>query len=134
MYRNVSYGASSVSLIIILLLVQVWDDSLALVISLYCSCISLPMMFGLGSFFENYILIGKQSYPHFRNPTTQGLAALIMLIGAVTLLASVGAIIYYLESTALWAFVISAFIALGVTLVLQNNLANYLFKKEDENT
>lgn len=131
MMRNMSYGASGINLVIILLLVQVWNNSIELKISLYSSCISMPLMLCSGIIYEFYILSGKRSYEHYRDPLSKGIFSSLLLSGGISLLTSICAIVYFLDSSALWALGGSIIASFLIVSVFNHSLANKVFSENN---
>jgi len=97
MYRNLSYGAAGFLLIIIIMLVQVWEDSLALNVVLYSASIGLPIWFTSGTMYEFYILLGERSFAHYKSDGVQSVISLLFMIGGISIFISVSAILFYLN-------------------------------------
>ena len=65
--RNLSYGAAAACLAVLVSLTQSGATGVALQISVYAASIALPVWLLVGAVYENYIYLGKPSYPHLRS-------------------------------------------------------------------
>ena len=130
MYRNFSFGAGGMQLLILMLLAQIGSESKALTICLYSSVLGMPMWVALGWVFEYYILVGKKSYPHYKSTSGQAIFGIAYLIAGLSMLVSICSIMYQLDSTALWLFGVGVFVALTISINFHKSLANALFDKE----
>ena len=123
--RNISVGASGISLAIILLLLQVGVKGIYLEVSLTASAIGIPFWLGLASVFETYIFYGKSSYPHLRTDFSINIIALLMLSGSLCFITSITALIWHLSLFAVQCFGISVVIAIGLNYLLSDNLKRF---------
>ncbi len=133
MYRNLSYGAAGIHLLIIILLAQIWSESQALRVSLYSSALGMPIWLGLGGIYESYILLGRKSYSHFNSELGQSFYSFCYTIAGISLIISLCSIIYFLDHNALWYFGLGAAIMLFIVGSFHNSLAKTLFETEVEN-
>jgi hypothetical protein len=130
MYRNLYYGAAGIQLLIIILLVQVWDDSTALKLCLYSAAFGIPLWVCSGGLIEYYIFLGEQSYPHYKSKPGKVIFGSLYIISGISMVISIGSIMYSLNSMAVWIFGSSIVCVLGVYLIFNNSLANNLFKND----
>jgi cobalamin synthase len=132
MYRNLSYGAAGIQLIIIVLLVQVWKDSAVLSVTLYSAVAGIPLWVGLGGIYEYYILLGEQSYAHFQSKFAQTMIGFTFLLAGISILTSVGTIIYYLDNKAIFALAASVVAIIIIASLFHNSLEKALIQQEQE--
>ena len=132
MYRNLCFGAAGTSLLILLVIFQAAKESTAMDVAEIGAAIALPFWFSLGGLFEYYILIGPRSYSHYRKAFMEIYAPLVYLIGGVGLLSAVGGVLYQLQAVALYAFLTSVSVCLGISLVHHAGLAKAIFDIDDD--
>ena len=132
MYRTLSYSAAGISLILIALLAQIWKPSKALNLSLYCAAIALPFWILLGTIYEYYILLGKQSYGHYRSTNAQIFIFLGYLGGGVPLLIALGSLLYSVNSRSLTFFVLALVATLVIALAFTSSLTSFLKGNESD--
>ncbi|WNF48555.1 hypothetical protein RHP75_09145 [Pseudomonas sp. SG20056] len=130
MYRTLSYSGAGISLILIALLAQIWKPSKALNLTLYCSAIALPFWILLGTIYEYYILLGKQSYAHYRSTNAQIFIFLGYLGGGIPLLVALGSLLYFINSRSLTFFALALVATLAIAFAFTSSLTNFL--KENE--
>ena len=129
MYRNVSYGAAGILLLLIVLLAQISEGAKSLTICLYSSALGLPIWVCQGALYEYYILLGKRSYSHYRSSLGRAILGITFSLAGMSTLVSICSLLYYLDKTSLWIFFASLFTTVIVFYVFHCSLANIIFKK-----
>lgn len=131
MYRNLCFGAAGTSLLIVLVNFQTGEESLALSISQFGAATSLPIWTSLAGLFEYYVLIGPRSYPYYRKIVVKTYAPALFALGGVSVLASIGGILYQLQDFVLYAFIVSIVVSVVVAFQHHVGLAQAFF--DDQN-
>lgn len=128
--RNFSYGGAASCLIILLQLTQLGAKDLSLQVATVAAAVGLPLWITLGFTYENYITLGKQSYPHIRTTLARVYIAVFVLSSGFALAAAVGGILWYILPNAALAFVATTFGCLLISYFYQWVLARWWFAGE----
>lgn len=92
---------------------------MALNLSALGAAIGIPLWIMLGSIYELYVFLGRRSYKHLKQESTQAAIGLALLVAGLSLMAAIGGLMYHLSPDIALAFGISAFLALiGYTLFI----------------
>jgi hypothetical protein len=108
--RTSAIGGASISLGVILLLLQTDLDSNALIVALYTSIFAIPAWIAAWQYVEAYMFCGKSSYAHFNSPKGSLVAVAFALSGMLLLLTSIVSLIWHMS-------VLAAIIFLCVSLL-----------------
>lgn len=104
--RNFSFGASVLCIVILIGLLQVIDKtSLPFQLSTWSSVIAAPLWFSTGLFVENYIFLGKRSYPHLRSKPATYFLSTTTTIASVSTFGAIAGCIALLMPAAAWTFI-----------------------------
>jgi len=109
--RSSAIGGGSISLGVILLLLQTRLDSAALKVALYSAVFAIPVWIVAWQYVESYMFCGKDSYGHFNTPKGSLVAVSFALVGMLLLLVSIVSLIWHMSATA-------ALIFLGASLLM----------------
>ncbi len=123
--RNLGYGGAAACLAILAGLAQVGAKDPALKVAVYAASIALPAWLLIGSVFEYYIFLGKQSYRHLRSKFVIALTSTLYVVAGVGMFAATGGIAWYLAPEAAYAFAFSAFCAVVLGLAFHAHLAGW---------
>jgi len=104
--RSSAIGGASLSLGIILLLLQTKLNNTALVIALYASIFAIPAWLAAWQYVEAYMLYGKASHQHFNGVKGSLVAVSFALFGLILLLTSVVSLIYSMSIIAAILFLL----------------------------
>jgi hypothetical protein len=119
--RTSAIGGASISLGIILLLLQTKLDSNALVVALYSSIFSIPAWVAAWQYVEAYIFYGKSSHAHFNSPKGSLVAVSFAIFGMLLLLISIVSLISYLSVFGAVLFFLLSFLL--IIVVYRHNAA-----------
>ena len=109
--RTSAIGGASISLGVILLLLQTRLDSTALIVALYTSIFAIPVWIAAWQYVEAYMFCGKPSYAHFNSPKGSLVAVAFALSGMLLLLTSIVSLIWHMS-------IVAAVLFLCVSLVV----------------
>ena len=123
--RNLGYGGAAACLAILAGLAQVGAKDPALKVSVYAASIALPAWLLIGSVFEYYIFLGKQSYGHLRGEFAVALTSALYAVAGLGMFVATGGIAWYLVPDAAYAFAVSAFCAVVLGLAFHAHLAGW---------
>ena len=123
--RNLGYGGAAASLAVLAGLTQVGAKDSALQVSVFAASVSLPAWLLIGSIYEYYIFLGKQSYGHLRTRFLIALSSGLLLVAGLGMLATTGGIIWFLIPEAAYAFGVSVLLAVVLGIVFQWHLAGW---------
>lgn len=104
MMRTSAIGGGSLSLGVILLLLQTKLDSTALIVALYSAIFAIPAWTIAWQYVEAYIFCGKDSYGHFNSPRGSLVAVSFALLGMVLVLVSIVSLIWHMSNIAALVF------------------------------
>lgn len=102
--RSSAIGGGSISLGVILLLLQTELDSSALIVALYTAVFAIPAWIVAWQYVESYMFCGKDSYGHFNSPKGSLVAVSFALLGMLLLLVSIVSLIWHMSVVAALAF------------------------------
>lgn len=102
--RNLCYGGAAACTVILLGLIQGGAKTMPLQISTLSIAVALPLWLLLGSIYEFYIFLGKESYLHYRKDGTLSFFHAILVVAGLGMAISVGGIIYSLMPAAAYVF------------------------------
>ena len=134
MYRNLAYGGAGVSLLLIALLAQIWESTTTLQICLYSSAAALPFWIFIGTIYEYYILLGEQSYAHYRSLKAQIIITSSYAAAGTSLLTALGALLYSISPASIIFFIASSLLALLLSFIFTLSLSNALRENEHNDT
>ncbi|MCI2245722.1 hypothetical protein L3067_14025 [Xanthomonas sp. PPL568] len=104
--RTQAIGGASVSLGVILLLLQTDAKSKSLDVALYTSIFAVPVWVAVWQYIEAYVFCGKNSYAHFMTMKGSLVAGLLSAIGMILLLLSIVALIWHMSVIASVTFLV----------------------------
>lgn len=131
--RNLSYGAAAVCMVILVETLEVGVKSDALEVALIGAAVGIPLWIAVGTMYELYLNLGKQSYPHIRTMPAQVIIAFVMLPACFAILSCVGAVLWHLSMFAFVAFSAVVIVAFAATLIFAYQMANWWFSKDGPN-
>lgn len=127
--RNLSYAASATCFVILMGLIQVGTKELPIQVSAIAASIGLPSWLLIGSIFENYVFVGRKSFPHFRTRFARHFLGAFLLIAGFSIFSAVGGIVYYLSIEACLIFVIMSVTCFFLMSVYQSHLGEWWASK-----
>jgi hypothetical protein len=95
--RTTAIGGASLSLAIILLLLQTNVSSTPLQVALYSAALAIPVWIVCWQYVEAYIFCGQRSFAHFNSLKTSGVAILCSALGMLLLGVSVFSLIWHMS-------------------------------------
>ena len=119
--RTSAIGGASISLGVILLLLQTKLESPALVVALYASIFSIPAWVAAWQYVETYIFYGKASHGHFNSLKGSLVAVSFAVFGMVLLLISIVSLISYFSVLAAVLFLCLSILL--VVIVFRHGIA-----------
>lgn len=125
--RNLGYGGAAACLVILLGLTQVGTKELCLKISVISVSLALPLWLLLGSIYEYYIFLGKESYPHLRTRLSLGFVGTTASIAGLGIVLGTGGVIYFLMPLAAYIFAGVGFMAVIFGVVFHMFLMRWWF-------
>ena len=90
--RNLGYGGAAACLAILAGLAQVGAKDPALKVSVYAASIALPAWLLIGSVFDYYIFLGKQSYGHLQGKFAVALTSTLYAVAGLGMFVATGGI------------------------------------------
>jgi len=125
--RNLGYGGAAVCLAFLVSLTQVGAKTSLLKTGIVCASIALPAWLLLGTIFEYYIFLGKESYAHLRTRFLGTLIAVCMSIGGGGTYGVALATIWFLFPEAAYTFMAFSLAAAVSAVVFQWHLAEWWY-------
>jgi hypothetical protein len=125
--RNFGFAGAATCLVILVGLAQVGAKELPLKISVLSASVALPMWLLLGSTYEAYIFLGKQSYPHYRSPFVLRFVLAVFGISGFCTVVATSSVIWFLMPVASCAFMMVGVIAVCLFYKFYSLLAEWWF-------
>nr|WP_155604452.1 hypothetical protein [Xanthomonas translucens] len=114
--RSAAIGGGSFSAAIVLVLLQVGLSSVPLRISFYAAALGIPVWIVVWQYVQPYLLYGPVSYNHFRKAHSIGVAAILAVLGLVSLTLSFTSLLWHMSLCVALVFVLLSVVA--VVLIL----------------
>jgi hypothetical protein len=108
--KSVVIGGGSVSMAIILVLLQVGMKATSLKVSLWASSLGIPAWIGAWQFIDAYMFYGKMSMEHFSQARGSGILAGMIFSSLLLLFISVFSAILYLSSLGAGLFTLASIV------------------------
>ena len=129
--RRSAIGGGSISLAIVLLLLQTGIDSPALLVALCCAAVAIPAWIGAWQFVENYMFYGRRSLAHFNRVRGSGIGMGLAVAGGVLLFISLASLIGHRSAFASVLFVLASLLAGSLILKQSLEVRNEVEQIED---
>jgi hypothetical protein len=133
LYRNMYFGAGAACFVLVSQLATTGSLTVWLKWSLLSAAVSMPIWLGLGSLFEYYIMLGPKSYAHKRTGFANALLSSLMLLGGLSLVASISLLLYHSLPIAAYSFLATIAAILIASALFHGHLASWYFGKGSNN-
>jgi hypothetical protein len=125
--RNLAFGAAATALVVFSQLLQVGATTTSLEVSIVAASATMPLWIVVGSIYEMFILLGKDSYPYLRSERFRNSIGGVVFLAGLSLVIEIGAAAWYLSEIACAVFAGSLILSATVFGVYMNSLAKWWY-------
>ncbi len=123
--RNLGIGASGVSVVLLVAILQLDNFTVELVISTIGLSVAIPMWVAYSGSMEHFIQLGPKYFSHYK--VVKGYLSFMALIAGCGLTVSIGSLFWYISVWAGVVFIITVFFAFITSDLFSRRFANSIF-------